>query len=1148
VGRYGQAILTVVGTVVGAYFGYPQLGALIGSLAGTLLFPTQLPTQRGPALADLTQTNSTVGAPIMEGWGVFTVAGTIIHQTDIREVIETSEVGGGSGGPSQKTETPTYYSDWAVALVDCPDGPIIGVRIIWANGKPIYDRRPRADGETDEAFQARMAANSQLDEQMVVYLGTDDQEPDPTLEAFYGLGQVSAHKQLAYIVFSGWQHKPEDGNRIPLNLKIEVIESGAVETDSGTQYEQELLFEWNVGQPENPLNAHTYRIAAIGYGSGGTDPIETTPISSIAQGLSVMETFRSKPVSIYQGCAATESGLGGLDFGYTDTMGGSTARDTDRIAVVVHYNSFELTQAYHTNHPLQSPVPPGGNYCQRLNTFEFADTVLTDDGYTQIGIFTDTGNKLYQKAAPGSAQGDYWDTISPSCDGGDANEGIWLRSSAGVAFEITRVPRAPDDPADPVGREPYPKLPGTDDWYVVNGQIVHAGPWAHVNGTFRVLQAFLASTPVRYPVGPAVLAGDARYNDEAFWRAEYAKAVALGKMNAGLVYGVNYPQAQSFAYEKTIDLSTITAGRVPVTDAVTAILSRAGYEPAQMDLAGIADLDMIGYVRTRQMTARAALDPLRQAKFFDMYESGRTIRAVKRGGPIRHTFTEDELGVFVSGDQRPSRITTSEMQDVDLPRQVRLHYLSQARDYELGQQDSPARVDTAAVNDVDVEVPMVLDDSEAKQVAQVLWADAWQSRNTHECQISTRWQELEPTDVIAVPVNGEVHRCRILDISDALPSHRKLSLIRDDDGNYESYAVAQTPPVIPQPVAITSPANMVLLDIPLIRDSDNDPGFYAAMYPLIAGGFKGAAIYRSTDAGGNWVRVATAANAAITGTVVLEVPAAGYSTVDGASVLTIQLDGDDELSSITRAAMLAGSTGSNAAAVGADGRWELVQFQDVEAVGDRIYQLTTLLRGRRGTEHAIGQSIVGDKFVLLTGPGIIRVPLQLSDVGREYLYRAVGTGLTVDSADDVAFTGQGIALKPFSPVKIEGSRDPETGDWSITWIRRGRIGQTLADGTDIPLSEEQEDYEVVIRDADDNEIRVLSVVTAAATYRGDQQRTDFGTYVNPLEVEVYQISAAVGRGYVGRATLSTLVPVLGDVDTATFVASDPDNPFALGAG
>lgn len=1118
-GRYGQAILTVVGTVVGAYFGYPQLGALIGSLAGSLLFPTQLPTQRGPALADLTTTNSQVGAPIQEGWGTFVVAGTIIHQTDIREVIETEEVGG-KGGPSQTTETPTYYSDWALALVDCPDDPIVGVRVIWANGKPIYDRRPRGDGESDEAYSARMAANAQLDEQMIVYLGTSDQEPDPTLEAFYGLGQVSAHRNLAYIMFSNWLHKPEDGNRIPMNMKVEIVGVGTALSESGVQYAQEELYPWKAGFPFNDRNLHEFNIECSG-GAVGADEIELTPIVSINDGLTVMESFRGKPMRVYQGAAATVGGLGGVDIGFTDSMGGYEAIETDWQKAYLHYNTFEGTkQAYGPRDDYFSP--PGATYCERLNNhLGFGDSVLSCDGYTLPSIFGDTGNRVYMKIAPGGEASSYWDQVIPNCNGGDGNFGIWLLASVGCVIGVKRIPRAPDDPAEPFGDVVYPKLPGTDDWYVVGGRIVKAGPWTKVTGTFRVLQTFAPGSfsPVRYPLGPALPDSDPRFDDEAFWTSEYLKAVAAGAMPPGLTYGSQYPAGQGFAYQKLLDISTLVSTRIPVRIAVEAICRRAGYTPDQIDTSDIADLDMIGYVRTRQMTARAAIDPLRQAKFFDGYESGRKIRFVRRGGAIQRVFTTDELGVFPSGGERPSKVTTRKLQDTELPRRVRVHYLAQSREYELGQQDSPARVDTRAVNEVDVEIPMVMDDSEAKQAAQVLWADAWASRYLHDIQVSFGEQRLEPTDVIAVPIDGWLIRCRILEVTDSLPSHRKLALARDDDGSYNSSAVADEPPTIPPPLSITSPAALVLLDIPMVRDSDNNVGVYAAMYPLVPGTFRGAAIYRSTDGGGNWVRVATAANAATTGTVVTALPAAGYAAVDGASSLVVELDGDEQLSSITRAALLNGSAGSNAAAIGAHGRWEIVQFQNVEPIGGRLFRLTMLLRGRRGTEHAIGSSQVGDKFVLLTGSGIIRVPMQLSDVGREYLYRAVGTGLTVDSAETITFAGQGVALKPFSPVYIRGTLDPLSGDWTLTWLRRGRIGQTLASGTDIPLSEEVEDYEVVIR-AGGAELRVISTNEPTAVYTADQQLTDFGMPVNPLAFEVYQISAAVGRGYPGAGLVA----------------------------
>lgn len=1143
-GRYGQAILTIVGTVVGAYFGYPALGAALGSLAGQLLFPTQLPTQQGPRLSDLSQTQSSVGVAIPEGWGCFSVAGTIIHYTKAREVIESEEVGGGSGGPTQTVETPTYYSDFGVSLVDCPRRPILGVRRIWANGKAIYDRRAIQSGEGTGEFQARMAANAQLDEIMTVYLGTDTQEPDPTLEAFHGVGNVSAHLNLAWIMFAGWKHKPEDGNRIPAQLKFEVITEGAVSEDAAVEYSNEVLYPWHdADDPISERNDHEYVV----QGAGNTVPGNSWTLreEAIEYGAAILGVTSAG----YMGHGLF--GGGGSTPLITTRFGGAiSAHEQDAQTICLHYNHQDA------NRYIAEDTIIGASTCDNFGYLFLGGN--RDPVHTNAFPFFGSSS-LFQVTAPvaGSSPGvapEGWQGVYDDCFEFSGHPFNYL-TSWDIEIRAIRIPRAPDDPGSPRGLAPPLNVPGLDDFVIVNGAITRVGPWTLVTGAsqdFAVLASYhtasvggnSSGTVSQYPLNPCVPHTQANYSSQAFWEAQYQIAVGVGSMPAGLTYGVGYPILQPWGYVRSLDTTTLEAVPVDVLTTVEDMALDAGYELDQIDGADIAALQMTGYVRTRVMTFRAALDPLRQAKFFDGYESGRTVRFTRRGGPIRHTFALDELGVFVSGGERPSRITTDKTQDVDLPRQVRVHYLSPARDYEPGEQQSLARVGTKAVNDVDVELPMVLTDTEAKQIAQILWADAWIGRHTHAIQTSMRYKALEPTDCVAVPVDGEYVRCRIVDITDQLPSVRKYTLARDDDGSYVSYAVADEPPNIPPVLSIASPAAMIALDIPLIRDADDDPGFYVAVYPLIRGAFAGAAIYRSTDGGGNFAKVGAVQNMAYTGVLLEQLGEASYATVDGTNRILVEMD-NGALESITRAAMLNGSTGSNAAAIGQDGRWEIVQFQDVEALTDRIFSCTVLLRGRRGTEHNIGTSVAGDRFVLLTGPGIIRVPLQLSDVGRQYLYRAVGTGVSLDSAEDVLFACNAVALKPFSPVFIRGERDPNTADWTITAIRRGRIGQTLPGAAEIPLSEEVEDYEFVVRDADGVELRVMSAIEPEVVYTGSMQITDFGTYKNPLAVEVYQISASVGRGYVGTATLSSGVPVLLPPDLASFAARSLDEPTTM---
>ncbi|MET0155564.1 MAG: hypothetical protein ABW189_05615 [Rickettsiales bacterium] len=77
-------------------------------------------------------------------------------------------------------------------------------------------------------------------------------------------------------------------------------------------------------------------------------------------------------------------------------------------------------------------------------------------------------------------------------------------------------------------------------------------------------------------------------------------------------------------------------------------------------------------------------------------------------------------------------------------------------------------------------------------------------------------------------------------------------------------------------------------------------------------------------------------------------------------------------------------------------------------------------------------------------------------------------------------------------MHLAGERDG-SGNLTITWIRRTRIGGEWADGADAPLSEETEAYEIDIMD-------------------GADQTADFGSPQASVDVVVYQLSALVGRG------------------------------------
>jgi hypothetical protein len=369
---------------------------------------------------------------------------------------------------------------------------------------------------------------------------------------------------------------------------------------------------------------------------------------------------------------------------------------------------------------------------------------------------------------------------------------------------------------------------------------------------------------------------------------------------------------------------------------------------------------------------------------------------------------------------------------------------------------------------------------------------------------------LEACDAIAVPVDGFVERMRILNVTDSLPNLRALEMTRDDDGTYISYAVGSSTNQPPSSIPFFGPVDMVFMDLPPLSTTDDDAGFYAASRPLMRdGAFRGAIFLRSTDGGGNYATVGSVDLPAPMGRLIEGIPPGPTTIFDESSEILVEMD-YGELESRTEMDVLGGA---NSAAVGADGRWMIVQFKDAENVAGRIWRLTGLLQGRRATENFVGTTLLGDRFVMISTGAVARISMAVVDIARPLPYKAVPIGQSAEGIDPSNFRGRGVALKPFSPTHIEGERDDD-GVLTITWVRRDRLATDVV----IPMSEEVLDFEVDILDGGDV-VRTISVSEESAIYSDAQQITDFGSVQSAITVRIYQISVTVGRGTAAEATL-----------------------------
>lgn len=1127
----GQAALTIVGTVVGGYFGYPQLGYLAGSLAGQALFPTQLPTQFGPRLGAAAATSSVVGSPIPIIFGTQRVGGTVIWASPIREE-QIRESVGGKGGPEQEQVTYKYYRSFAVLLCE---GPIGGVRRMWANGKLVYSKVPQqpqqpiGGGSFSEVIQGALQQmrNSQYGDKMTVYLGTEDQMPDPVMESFLGAGNVPAYRGYAYVVFDDVELLPEDGLRIPAQLSFEVYESGIDSEADAAYYSNELLFPWLRNprdfNPANPLNDHGYRAGPHGAVEDQpplVDKIFDTEEEALAYFVSQWNSYYGASLSL------------------------STAQ---RIAVGMNHGTSASPQL--SMFPYDS-FPPGDYFAARIyynesgaSTYDLDINSLVSNSCDQIPHLQKnahwkysfgqgphnarSGGVLQWVSDPyayghGVGQGPFETSWFGNnfCEG----EGYGIVTVPDVQVRVHRIPRPPDPPAiDRDGRSVI--LSDFPGWVIRDGVPYPIdAEWERHEVTYKVLQKYEEDTTptlsnprvVKYPLNPALPTGHPQYNDEEFWTQAYDIAVARGQMQAGLTYGVDYPVTQNFGYRIKLSFDGVDVLPVTLASIVKRICDRVGLAA---DVSELENIFVHGYTIPSPMAARQCIEPLRSYGFFDAVPDGPIMRFPVRGKSPVVTLTADDLGAHFATEQRPTSLLSRKAMEYELPRQIRVHYQDISRDYDPGEALSPPRVDTDATQVTDLELAIAMSSEKARHIAEVLIRDAWAARFSHQGSVGVEHSALQPADPIVVPVDGQAHRARIIAITERLPNLRTFELVRDDDDTYVSHAVGTdiAPPRVDVDTAI--PAGLVLLDIPALRDSDDDAGVYAAVYSLVgAGTFRGASIFRSAD-GVAYESTVSATTQTPVGDIAFPVGASAATVWDETNSIVVTLRHPDMvLESRTSEDLL--EDGANAAAIGQHGRWEIVQFRDAEHVGGTTWRLTGLLRGRRGTEHAIGTSDYGDVFVLLSAGSVVRVPMAVSAVHREYTYKAVAPGLTVSGAPTQTFTGRGVSLMPFSPVHITGDRDDD-GNLTISWVRRDRFPVAFG-GAEVPMSEAVEDYEVDILDGaaiNPKVVRTISVSSEQAIYTNEQQVTDFGELQESVMVRVYQISVAVGRGYPGEATV-----------------------------
>jgi hypothetical protein len=1213
----------IVGGVIGAFFGMPQLGFVLGSVLGTLLFPPKGPPgTEGPRLGDLSVMISSYGAAIPKAWGTFRMAGNVIWGTPIVEQKLTTKVKQGKGflTPSTTETTYNYYGNFQVAFAQ---GPASGVVRIWADKKIIYDGRANAGGLVLPGLNFRF------------YGGSEEEVPDSIVEANVGAGLAPGNRGICTIVFDTLP-LAAFGNRIP-SIEAEIaFDSNEANTSRAGIANTEGIFASTPLGSAMAVDRSRRLIYTIGSGGTGDAGLRIFNMDTL------VEIRQRSQADIFANSSALSAApSNGFNFEGGFTVGGGgfiyTGLGDSNYDPIVSIDPNVLMVAGHGAGVLGDFGNLSGDIPAVWSLAEASGLAVLDPiaGLTTpryLAGLTLASSSLASKFVISQDTDFGFLPVFGVNLGGNGGDGTSLSLTGATQWPVLRRARgiAVDyNPADTEG--------GAARWWVGDQELAggntslailrytidesgfnvilkttldpaawfndaaagtHAiGPivdqrdggllflvqpsntsgcyvlkWAD-NGTdggtgTNGLQ-WVLRTETGWPQDENTICHESQVSSSRFGFFDGTSAAlidtSVGKilvdqavaLPSGWEVSVGQTQfydgdsqsVYTFTNQSSTGIGQIYLGRVTGESAsldaiVGDISSLAGLKASQIDVSRLTSTDVQGFALAQQMAASDALQPLLTAYVIDTIETDGKVVFVPRGNDSAASYTKSDL--MFDSDSASSVFQETRMQEWELPQSLSINFIDPALDYQpnsvsVSRVGAPA-VGTIAASSPDAEqfqVPtitvgsvaaqaanlaIVMGATEAVQLAERLLYTAWNERMSEAFRGSISMLERDPGDVITVDLeNGTVLTLRLT----------KATLNADYSTNFQATVQDKTTLVatktslggfgMPQQVPPgQGKTQLFVFDIPLLRDIDDTNGVASRLYVGMNGytnNWPGGVLWRSTDGGATYALTGTravvgCANGYVVGGF-LPATDAPFQT-DRKTALRVVMN-EGELESETQSNFL---NNANVAIIGDPflGNWEVVLFRDAVQQDDGSYLVSTIMRGRRGTEGQVNTHGTGEFIIVPTAAAFSTYVMALNDLGDPAFFRGVGLTELVEDADTVTLTPRGNDLKPYAPCHLKAAKSGS--DIAITWVRRNRTLGGLRDLTGtVPMTEATESYSIDIFNGS-SVVRTLTATSPTVTYTSANITADFGSLPATLTFAVYQISAAIGRGFQAKTTIT----------------------------
>lgn len=442
--------------------------------------------------------------------------------------------------------------------------------------------------------------------------------------------------------------------------------------------------------------------------------------------------------------------------------------------------------------------------------------------------------------------------------------------------------------------------------------------------------------------------------------------------------------------------------------------------------------------------------------------------------------------------------TQTRAKESDLPKRVELKYASTTRN---NAEDMRAALKRSARSEkIDtVTAPVSLSGDDALTLVARMLNRVWTQRTSWTFEATDlTWQA---GDVREFLVSDTIRRMQLIECNYNPDGYQEITAVSYDGTVFTGAQAGSGDPRSTSGVQGIARTDAVLLDIPLHRDDFDGIGF--TTHAIVGGGqWRGGRLIASPD-DSIYVQQADFITQPTYGNVVNAIPSKLTTLADNTTVINVALT-NGQLVSVTEAEW---RRGFNVALCGD----EIIYFRSASLQGDGTYNLTGLLRGMRGSQDAVGAHSAGERFLLLSGQGLVNVPMSQQDLGVNRFYKAVTSGQVEADVTPFQASINAIRQRPLKPVHLRCRRFTDSA--VIDWKRQTRLSAPWVDGIDSPLDAQAEQYVIQLRQSIGGAVLATYSTTAPAlTLTSAQINSTYGSPTATLFIAVAQQNQTFGVG------------------------------------